>query len=160
LILKCRNCSACKQGFFKSKPDKWVCTGIPEPFIVDDINVSCTEYPENKKDGCLMKWNVYIYDVNQQKMADFNIFDHGSFVEYVKKAIKKFKNKEVFANQLKSELMYYFWGKSEWEIIISPWCGNKKQCDVKIDVFDQVMLNWDVFVDYVWDNKSTISSIE
>lgn len=103
-----------------------------------------------------MKWNVYIYDINQQKMADFNIFDHGNFVEYVKKAIMKFKNKEVFANQLKSELMYYFWSKSQYEIIISPWCGNKKPCDVKIDVFDQVMMNFDIFVDYVWDNRKEL----
>ena len=108
----------------------------------------------------LMKWNVYIYDINQQKMADFNIFDHGSFVEYVKKAIKKFKNKEVFASQLKTELAYYFWSKSEWEIIISPWCGNKKPCDVKIDVFDQVMMNFDIFVDYVWNNRKEILKIE
>ena len=56
-----------------------------------------------------MKWNVYYYDINHKKISTFNIFDHCSFREYVKKAIKKYKNKEEFDEQLKSELCYYFW---------------------------------------------------
>lgn len=154
--MKCKECSACKQGFFTSKPDKWVCTGVKEPFIVDDINMICTEYTEVITENPEIKWNVYYYDINKQKMADFNIFDHGGFLKDVKKDIKKFKNKEVFSNQLKSELMYYFWSKVEWEIVISPCYENKKCCDVKIDVFNQVMLNWDVFVDFVWNNRKEI----
>lgn len=45
-------------------------------------------------------------------------------------------------------MKYYFWSKCEWEIIICPWVG--KADDIKIDVYDQLMLNWDKFVDYVW----------
>lgn len=44
--------------------------------------------------------------------------------------------------------MYYFWSKTEWEVIVSPWVG--KGGDEKIDVYDQLKLNWDKFVDYVW----------
>ena len=145
-----------------------------------------------------MKWNVYIYNINKNKIELFNIFDHIGFLEDVKKDIKKYKNKEEFEDKLKRELFYYFWSKCEWELIIeitkdnhillSPWCGcrnpeeakvditnksdfdwrsfanehTKKQIygnEAKIDVFDQVMMNFDVFVDYVWKNRKEISKL-
>lgn len=101
-----------------------------------------------------MKWNVFYYNANKQKIDMFNIFEHRSFLEYVEKAKKEYSNdKEKFAKRLKSELLYYFWAKAEWEVIIAPWVGGDRENDaVKIDVYEQVMSNWDVFVDYVWEN--------
>ena len=64
-----------------------------------------------------MKWNVYYYDINRKKMHVFNIFEHSSFVRYVKLAIKKHKNKKDFAEQLKSELMYFFWAKASGRLL-------------------------------------------
>lgn len=50
--------------------------------------------------------------------------------------------------------MYWFWSKCEYEIVISPWVGrNKEEAEVKIDIHDQVMLNFDRFVDYCWSFK-------
>lgn len=46
--MKCRECLACHKGWFKSRPNEYVCTGVPEPFIIKDINVECTEYKERK----------------------------------------------------------------------------------------------------------------
>lgn len=43
--MKCRDCKGCKLGYFKSKPDKYVCTGVKEPFVIEDIDKECTEYP-------------------------------------------------------------------------------------------------------------------
>lgn len=107
-----------------------------------------------------LKWNVYYHDINKQKMEIWNVFQHYGFLEYVQRALKKFKTKEEFAKQLRRELLYYFWSKSEWEIIISPWVGGDREKDsVKIDVYDQVMLNWEVFVDYVWSNKKEILKV-
>lgn len=85
----------------------------------------------------------------------------------------KFKN-EVFAPQLKSTLMYYFWSKCEYEIILTSWppyltaaqCKEIKEdkeevkysktvnleVAEKIDVYDQVINNWEPFIDYVWSN--------
>lgn len=48
--MECKNCNACKLGFFKSKPSSYVCTGVKEPFVINNINQVCTEY-ENKKDS-------------------------------------------------------------------------------------------------------------
>ena len=48
--MECKNCNACKLGFFKSKPSSYVCTGVKEPFVINNINQVCTEY-ENKQDN-------------------------------------------------------------------------------------------------------------
>ena len=47
--MKCKECKACRKGFFASKPEVYVCIGVPEPFVIDDINVDCSEYPERNK---------------------------------------------------------------------------------------------------------------
>ena len=106
-----------------------------------------------------MKWNVYYYNSNRERMETYNIFNHYGFVKYVIEHLKKIKNKDDFALKLKSELMYYFWSKAEWEIIISSW-PNRDNDELKIDVFDQVMLNWEAFVDYCWSNKKKILKLE
>lgn len=48
--------------------------------------------------------------------------------------------------------MYYFWSKCEYEIILSPWAGQAD--DIKIDIYNQIMMNFDRFVDYCWSFKS------
>ena len=52
--MKCKNCSACHKGYFKSKPDDYVCTGVYEPFVIRNINNECTEYPEKNKENTPM----------------------------------------------------------------------------------------------------------
>ena len=49
--MKCKECRGCKKGWFKSRPNSYVCIGVKEPFVIDNINVDCTEYSElkNKK---------------------------------------------------------------------------------------------------------------
>lgn len=50
--MKCKDCDSCIKGFFLSKPAEYVCIGVKNPFVIDDINHECTEYPEkntNKK---------------------------------------------------------------------------------------------------------------
>lgn len=104
-----------------------------------------------------MEWNVYYFDINKKKIEVFNIFDHCSFLKWIKKDLKNIKDKDEFAKALKSNLMYYYWAKAEWEVIIAPWVGgDRDKCAEKIDVYDQVMLNWDTFVDYVWCNKKEL----
>jgi hypothetical protein len=100
-----------------------------------------------------LKWNVYRHNMNTQKIEPFNIFNHRSFCEDVEKHFKKYKDKEEFAEHLRRSLVYYYWSKSEWEIIISPWCGGRDTKDIKVDVYNQVTNNWDIFLDYVWNSK-------
>lgn len=100
-----------------------------------------------------MEWNVFYHDVNKKQIVTFNIFNHYSFNKSVEKRLKECDDKEEFANGLKSDLMYYFWSKCEYEVIISPWVGSKDTKDIKIDIYRQVMMNWDIFLEYVWNSK-------
>ena len=97
-------------------------------------------------------WNVYRYDVNAQKMYVYNIFNHGGFWMYVQELFdtsKKKMTREYFDEKLKRELLYYFWSKSEHEIVVAPWIG-KEEAAIKVDIYTQVMNNWEQFSDYVW----------
>lgn len=106
-----------------------------------------------------MKWNVYYYNINKRRIETYNIFDHSGFTYYIRQAAKeaiKTEDIELFTDKLKRELQYYFWSKAEWEVIISPWLGLRDSEEIKIDVYDQIMLNWNVFARYVWNNKEQL----
>ena len=104
-----------------------------------------------------MKWNVYYHDINRSKMTTFNIFNHYGFCRAAKEAVKKYRKKDEFIEQLKRELMYFFWSKSEYEIIIIPWVGGDREKEAeKIDIYEQVMMNYDIFSEYVWKNRKEL----
>lgn len=46
--MKCRDCEACEKGWFSSNPDEYICIGVPDPFVIDDINAECTEYEDKR----------------------------------------------------------------------------------------------------------------
>lgn len=94
-------------------------------------------------------WNVYHHNFNADKLEIYNIFNHGGFVEYVKKHKKKYKVKEDFADKLESELFYYFGSKCEWEVIITkkdnkiimtPWVGSRS--NPELDVTNNEDFDW------------------
>lgn len=99
-----------------------------------------------------MEWKVYTFDLNSRKLREFNVFHHAGFRDDVQKELARCQNVEDFAPKLKSSLMYYFWSKCEWEIVLKEWCASNGT-EVKVDVYDQVMLNWDVFLEYVWAHR-------
>ena len=99
-----------------------------------------------------IEWYVYYHDSNAQKIIKWNVFNHGSFKNEVNKILKEKLSKEVFSEKLRREAMYYFWSKCEYEIILLPWTGRAD--NIKMDIYDQIMMNWDKFVDYVWSFKS------
>lgn len=98
-----------------------------------------------------LSWYVYRQDFNTNKILPWNIFEHGRLNKDTLDLLKRKIDKETFADAMKSNLMYYFWSKAEYEIILKNWIG--RDCEVKIDVYDQVMLNFDKFVDYLWSEK-------
>lgn len=100
----------------------------------------------------IIEWYVYYHDSNAQKIIKWNIFNHGSFKKEVDVLLKEKIDKDDFSEKLKRKVMYYFWSKCEYEIILSLWTGRAD--DIKIDVYDQIMMNFDRFVDYCWSFKS------
>lgn len=99
----------------------------------------------------LIEWYVYYHDFNVQKIIKWNVFNHGTFAEKVNKLLQENLSRDEFADGLKKYLMYYMWSKCEYEIILSSWTGRAD--DIKIDVYDQIMMNFDRFVDYCWSFK-------
>lgn len=50
--MKCIECDCCKLVL----PDKYICIGVKEPFMIEDVNAVCTEYAhymEIEKEGIL-----------------------------------------------------------------------------------------------------------
>ena len=99
-----------------------------------------------------MEWNVFYHEINGQKIKILNIFDHGGFANDVQKDLKKYKNKADFADRLRNNLLYYFWCKAEYEVLIRGWCGGNGDEEIKVDIYTQVMNNWPIFLDYVWNS--------
>lgn len=97
-----------------------------------------------------MKWIVFYHNINADRIETFNVFDHAGFSKDVLSHLEKHRTREGFAEALRRSLFYYFGSKCEWEVLISPWVGSRNQTAIKVDVYHQVMNNWDVFVDYVW----------
>ena len=102
-----------------------------------------------------LKWNVFYYDINRNKITNYNIFRHSRFNKYVEKALETSKTKEECAETLRRELMYYFRSKAEWELVIEldednhifliPWCGCRNPEEIKIDVTNDTRFDWNGF---------------
>lgn len=121
-------------------------------------------------------WNVF-YENPNAGIETWNVFRHASFCNDVEAMLAEETNKEKFEKRLHSSIMYYFWSKSEYEVIIAPWpCYisrtesqliknnelpryrqviNVEGSD-KFSIYDQIELNWDVFVDYCWRHRFSI----
>ena len=107
----------------------------------------------------MLTWNAYYEDFNGRRISTFNIFEHTAFFDGCVKAAKKCTTKEDFSEMVRREMMYYFWSKCEWEIILTSWPPTRPEVnfrDEKIDVYDQVRLNWDVFIDWLWENRKEL----
>lgn len=95
-----------------------------------------------------MAWYVFYYDQNKERVVKWNIFDHVEFTENFKILCSKHYAPDKFSSELQHIARYYFWSKYECEIFIEPWNSDKS---AKIDVFDQLMLNWDAFAKYCYN---------
>lgn len=101
-----------------------------------------------------MEWYVYRHDLNKGKIIKYNVVNTGviNHLTEMLNQIKKEKghwNYDDFKEAAKTIYRYYYWSRSEHEIIIKEWIGN--EAVEKVDVFDQLMLNWDIFVDHLHD---------
>lgn len=99
-----------------------------------------------------MEWYVYYNDSNFGLIIPWNVFNHRKFASEVLETLNYYDNKKNFKKELRRVVMYYFACKSEYEVVISEWVG--RQANLKVDVFMQLTLNWDAFVDYVWSKKN------
>lgn len=111
-----------------------------------------------------MIWNVFYVDANKRKVEKYNIFKHSGFARDVEEL--KEQAPADFEERLKKICHYYFWGKREWELCIAdlPWWEHNERDKFKehalrwlkdakkVDVWTQLELNWNIFVNYVKNN--------
>lgn len=107
----------------------------------------------------MLIWNVFHENFNAKCIEVVNIFDHFGFREDCRKAARKYKDdREKFTEEVRRSLMYFFWAKCEHEIILSSWPPAREGFQHrKVDVYEQVMLNWPVFAEYVWQNLKELT---
>ena len=97
-----------------------------------------------------MTWLVKYFDCNNQAIEDFDILKYRE--SDIKKMKKNSETKEIFAEKLRSEMMWRFWSKAEWEMIIEitkdnrvllkPWVGFYDIEKATVDVTDDSMFDW------------------
>ena len=134
-------------------------------------------------------WNVYCHDFNKTEVEVRNVFNlsyrfnQGLYKlrkEYLKSHLGDF---QWFSDKLRSECRYCYWAKCEYEIGLTNWpCYVRKESidklteeelnvpsgrvslypEVydKIDVCQQLELNWDAFAKYVFDNVKKIKKVD
>lgn len=91
----------------------------------------------------MKKFNVIIWDVNAREFVPYNIIPY--LLNQYKTAKVKPTTTEEFAQFIKKESMYQWWGRCEYEIILKDWpCGQKEE---KIDVYWQVMMNINIITE-------------
>lgn len=116
-------------------------------------------------------WNVYYFNCNAQKIEKYNVLGGKYFLDELKKMIKKHKDKNDFIEALKNEMMYRYWSRAEYELIIKitsdnrivlePWCGCRNPEETRIDVTDDTNFKWKDFAEehirkQIYDNKAKI----
>lgn len=127
------------------------------------------------------EWKVFIHEPNSNEFIPFNVFNSSKFVDGLQRLKKSMKKTPITDEEAIKEIerlaRYSFWGKCEYELILTDlFChiSNKeirrlrntdadKRLDSvelmhsrKIDVFEQLYLNWNQFAKYVLENLGKI----
>lgn len=93
------------------------------------------------------KFNVINYNVNQQKFEAYDVMPY--LIECYKKEKKKPKTFEEFKDFIKDQSLYMYWGRCQYEIILTDWPCQK--VEEKWDVYDQIMMNLDILTNLVME---------
>lgn len=92
-------------------------------------------------------YNVFRYNMNSKEIEHFNVFDHSSFYEACKEAFDKYKKSySEFSEAVRKNAFYYFAFKAEYEVLIKAWCGGTGEEEIKIDIYQQLQMNWKSFI--------------
>ena len=97
-----------------------------------------------------LKWNVILKD--NGRIRAYNIFNNLYVNEGVDELFAKPElSREEIDEEMKRLTQWQFWSRCEYEFIIYGWPTNSRDKGYKIDVFEQLQMNWERFIDYVYD---------
>lgn len=95
-----------------------------------------------------MKWFVYRENRSTNEIELFNVFNHYDFRQDVEKNFKKYKDDiKEFSTKVRNSALYYFAWKCEYEVYVTSMFKDKP---LKIDIYQQLDMNWDSFIDYIY----------
>ena len=95
-------------------------------------------------------WIVMNYNHNANRIEEYDVLKYK--LEWMKKTKKTCKTKEEFSAKLEREMMWQYWSRAEYELILvncdgklwlEPWVGCSNPEDVRIDVSNNEF--WKVF---------------
>ena len=116
-----------------------------------------------------LTWKVKNYLCSSDKIWDYDVLEYRE--NRIKKLKKKCATKEEFAKEMRSEMMYQYWSRCEYEVIIeidddnriwlTPWVGCRDPENVKIDVTNDETFDWRGFAEkhigkQIYKNKAKI----
>ena len=101
------------------------------------------------------------YETNSNVIKDYDVLKYRE--EFIKKLKKKKPDKAEFAKEMRSEMMYHYWSRTEYElimkvtengsIILSPWMGQRNSKEAEIDVTDNPDFDWKGFAAEFYKKK-------
>ena len=106
----------------------------------------------------MLQWKVYIQKPSAGRITTYNIFEHTDFLKDCKEVLLKHENvTDEFRKELAYALRKHFWSKAAFEIVVTAWPPETKNFKEKrVSAYDQVNLNFDLFVDYVWKHRKKL----
>lgn len=90
-------------------------------------------------------FNVIVFDINAKEFKTYDVLPYLVREYKAKKKNDRPHTFDEFKAFVKKESTYQFWGRCEYEIILSDWPpSDKGECDRKVDVHWQIMNNIDI----------------
>lgn len=115
----------------------------------------------DKRKSSPLSWMVKNYETNSNVIKDYDVLKYRE--EFIKKLKKKKPDKAEFAKEMRSEMMYHYWSRTEYElimkvtengsIILSPWMGQRNSKEAEIDVTDNPDFDWKGFAAEFYKKK-------
>lgn len=98
-----------------------------------------------------LKYYVLLPNINNEKDFKFNVFNNIRFLSYLMDLKARAKKDDTIniKEEIRHSLQYSYWSKSECEIMVKCLFGKVEH---KIDVYEQIMLNFDLFYEYLISN--------
>ncbi len=164
--MKCGECSACKKGWFASQPDAYVCTCVQEPFVIDDVNIECTEYPEKRTGYVKHKYLRELFPdgdlpfpYGEEDCADFDPRDtfsmDGTLVAWLYERLRYFQDEASKIIDFNQPL--YMWGE---KVLIDGEELTQIQCiDRMVEDCKTILFYDDLMFDNYKEDQKYIESV-
>ena len=138
---------------------KWTIAS-PEPYNTDAVEVldSIRNMPTidavrvvrckdcKYRDGTPGQPNILCGNMHEEDISNNGDRKHEAKETSIETQLQTTKHKQ-------KEVMYYFWGRAEYEVMIGGLFERGQKA--KIDIYSQLKLNWDRFIDYLWNEYTS-----